>query len=66
MLTRLHERTLELVTNRPRDLTYEVIAEATGLDADWINAFRNGRIKDPGVSKVEKLYTFLSGRELDI
>lgn len=31
------------------------IESQTGLDYNWISKFAQGRISDPGVSKVEKL-----------
>jgi hypothetical protein len=52
------DRTLQLVRNRPRTVTYDTLAEATGLKASWIEAFACNRIPDPGVRKVEKLYAF--------
>lgn len=66
MLTRLHERTLYLVHNRSRKLTYDMIAKEIGENPNWIKKFSCGQISDPGVNKVEKLYVFLSGKELDV
>lgn len=66
MLCRLHKKTLELLHNRPRTMTYEYIAEQTGLTFWWIQYFAKQKDKDPGVNKVETLYVFLSGRELDL
>jgi len=62
----LATRTREALAARPRILTYEVIAEECGVSARWIQQFAAGSIEDPGVSKVEALYTFLMGKSLDI
>lgn len=34
---------------------YRQIAEATGLDYDWLHQVSSGRIKDPGIKKMEAL-----------
>lgn len=62
----LATRTREALAARPRVLTYEVIAEECGVSARWVQQFAADTIADPGVAKVEALYTFLTGKELDI
>lgn len=54
------DRTLQLVRERPRTLTYEQIANDTGLKVSWLEALASGRIPDPGVRKVETLYAYLN------
>lgn len=34
---------------------YRQISEATGLDYDWLHQVSSGRIKDPGIKKMEAL-----------
>lgn len=62
--TRLRDRTQQLLRERPRTTTLEMIADATGLSARWIQDFGNDRSPDPGVCKVETLYTYLTGGPL--
>lgn len=62
MQTTLRDKTLELVHNRPRPLTYKEIEKQTGLPHLWISHFAQERFEDPGVNRVETLYTFLTGR----
>lgn len=60
----LYQKTIELITNRNRTLTYPVLAEKTGLSKHWIEKFAQGEIQQPSVIKVQKLYEFLSKKEL--
>lgn len=62
----LATRTREALAARPRIVTYEVIAEECGVSVRWIQQFASDTIADPGVHKVEALYNFLTGKELDI
>lgn len=51
---------------RETGLSYLDIYAATGIAPDWLTKFVNGGIADPGVNRVEALYTFLSGRSLEV
>ena len=62
----LLERTLHLARNRPRSLKYDVIVLETGLKRRWLEEFIAGRIDDPSVVKVEKLYNYLAETPLMI
>jgi hypothetical protein len=62
MQTTLRDKTLELVRDRPRRLTYKELEKQTGLPYLWIQHFAQERYHDPSVNRVETLYTFLSGR----
>lgn len=62
MQTTLRDKTLELVHNRPRHLTYKKIEKETGLSHLWLSHFAQQRFDEPGVNRVETLYTYLSGR----
>ena len=59
-------RVLELLADRPRNMTYSDIALATKLPEPWIKTFAAGQIKDPSVSRVEILYTYLTGNPLNV
>lgn len=43
---------------------YDDIFLATGIPANWLWRFACGRIPDPGVNRVERLYTHLTGKAL--
>lgn len=58
--SQLLERTLHLVRNRPISMTYEKLAELSDLQSNWIATFAQGKMKEPGVSKVEALYNALA------
>lgn len=66
MLTTLRDKTQYLLNNRPRTVSLDDIAVATGLEKHWIKSFGLARSEDPGVCKVETLYTYLTGKSLDI
>lgn len=53
------DTTRALLIERPRTLTYEEIAENTGLSVAWLRDFASGRRSNPGICHVEILYTFL-------
>ena len=42
------------------------IYAATGIPPNQQWAIRAGKTKNPGVNKIERLYTFLTGEELDV
>lgn len=63
---KLLDRTLELVRNRPVTLTYEELAKRTGLNVYWIRLFARGKIDNPGVVHVCRLYEFLAQAELKV
>lgn len=46
------------------DKTAREIQNDTGLKEDWLNKLRQGLIDDPSVNKIEILYVYLSGKEL--
>jgi len=57
---KLYETTIELLKARGK---YRNIADQTGLDYDWICSISQGRIKDPGVKKMQALYDYLTNDE---
>lgn len=58
--------TRDLLLNRPRNLDYAKIEKDTGLTQRWLTSFANKASEDFGVSKVEKLYTYLAGKPLKL
>lgn len=44
--------------------TYSKIFVATGLEPNWLSGIASGRIKDPSVNRIQKLYEHLSGCKL--
>lgn len=66
MNSRLYNVTLQLLADRPRRLTLNKIAEDTKLNIGWLMDFGTRRIKEPSVFKVETLYTYLTGKPLDV
>jgi UDP-N-acetyl-D-mannosaminuronic acid transferase (WecB/TagA/CpsF family) len=49
---------------RETDIAALDICLATGIGVDWISRFRNGRMLDPGVNRVEALHRYLAVRVL--
>lgn len=62
----LRDRTLILLRNRPPITTLQKIADETGLTKRWLENFLNSVVDDPGSSKVETLYVFLTGKPLEL
>jgi hypothetical protein len=58
----LHEVTYDLL--RASEETAFTVAEETGLTYSWIVAFAGNRMRNPSVSKVQRLYEYLAGKPL--
>ena len=58
----LHLLTLDLLKSSEQT-TYDV-AKETGLTYSWICAFAADKMRNPSVSKVQRLYEYLTGRNL--
>lgn len=58
--TRLRDITLRHLRKRPRDLTLQQIADATGLPKTWIEKFSQGKNDHPSVNYVSTLYQHLT------
>lgn len=57
------QTTKTLLAERPRALTLGMIAEQAGLTPDWLSAFSQGKMADPGITKVQRLHDFLITRK---
>lgn len=64
--SKLRDRTLDLVRNRPVHLTLKKISEDTGLPLGWLKMFAQAKIDDPSCNRVETLYEHLSGTTLKV
>lgn len=62
----LHAKVVELLRNRPRTLEYEDIAEKIDVSVPWLKNLATGRIDDPSVNRIERLYTLLTGKQLNV
>lgn len=60
----LMQRTRELL--KASTMPYPDIFKATNIPDNWLYRFACDKVKDPGVNRVEALYAFLSGRQLEL
>lgn len=60
----LLEKTKELLEKY--DGSYMEVYAKTGLQPSWISAMATGRVREPSVNKVQRLYEFLTGRALSL
>jgi hypothetical protein len=58
----LMQRTREALAMTDR--SYNKIYYDTLIPPNWLSMFASNKIKDPGVNRVEKLYTYLTGRAI--
>ena len=58
----LFKNTLALLKKDSR--SRETIARATDMPLSWLLQLENGRIKKPGVNRIQFLFEFLSGQKL--
>lgn len=64
--SKLLDRTLHLVRNRPVTETYQTIAAAAKVSPHWVKTLASGKIPDPGVCKVEAVFNYLNKQPLDL
>ena len=60
----LKETTIELL--RETSIPISQIAKDCELQERWLFFFRQGQYDDPGVRKVEKIYTYLTRKPLKL
>jgi AraC-like DNA-binding protein len=60
----LHERTRQLIVNRPRPVTLETIADRANVSEAWLRSIIDGKVDDPSVNMIQRVYEFLTGEEL--
>lgn len=64
--TKLREKTLYLLRNRPSTINLKDVAEGSGLTESWIKSFHLGNLKHPSVVHIETLYEFLTKKQLKV
>lgn len=64
MESKLCLKTQEYLKTRPRQMRFKDVSEATGIPEAWLKMFGAGKIKEPSCPRVEKVYEFLTGKEL--
>jgi predicted transcriptional regulator len=47
-----------------RSQSYLDIYSATGLHPSWVEKIKRGRVKDPSVNRVQRLYEYLTQQQL--
>lgn len=57
-------RTVQLLQDRPEDLTILKIQEATGLPFHWLTKMAANQIPNPSVNRVQRLYEYLAGKPI--
>lgn len=60
----LYNTTLDLLTKT--DIPMTTIASETALPYDWLKQLRRGKIPNPSVNRIQKLYEFLTNRALEV
>ena len=60
----LHSKTLDLL--KLSGVPLPEIYKRTGLPYYWLKKFSSGEIRDPSVNRVQRLYEFLAGRDLEV
>lgn len=65
MTSSLLRATLALLEQIPKE-SWPALATEIGCTYTWLVQLDNGKIKEPGVNKVERLYNKLSGKTLEL
>lgn len=60
----LHKRTLELL--KENNIPLLDIYVQTKLPYYWLKSFARGQIQDPSVNRVQQLYEYLAGQNLEV
>lgn len=64
--TKLREKTLFLLKNRPATIKLKDVAEGAGLTEAWVKSFHLGNLTHPSVVHIETLYEYLSKTKLKV
>lgn len=64
--TKLRDKTLFLLQNRPSTINLKDVAEGSGLTESWIKSFNLGNLTHPSVVHVETLYDYLNKTKLKV
>lgn len=60
----LMSRTVKLLRRDTRSLTQ--ISFDAQIPVDWLKRLSSGRLRDPGVNRMQALYEYLTGKQLDV
>ena len=60
MTQTLNEKTLKLLRERPNCIKFKQIEKDTGLPKGWLYMYAKGKITNPSVNRIEKLYNYLT------
>lgn len=58
--------TREHLRQRPRTLSYQIIFQDTGLTVAWLTDFASNTTREFSCDKVEKLYAYLTGKQIKV
>lgn len=64
--SKLVERVIELLHNRNYKVTIRQISEKTSIPEGWIKQLQRGKINEPSCPRIEKLYEYLTGTEINV
>lgn len=64
--SQLLERTIDLLKNRPKETTLQLIQSKTDLPEGWLVSLLCNPEISPSVDRIVLLYEFLSGNKLNI
>ena len=65
MTSILLKATVELLDQTNRE-DWKRLAKQLDVTVNWIADVANGQIKEPGVNKIERLYSALSGKSVEL
>lgn len=60
----LFDRTCALLSATDKPLPE--VARDTGLPVSWLKKLKYGKIDDPSVNRIQRLYEFLSGSQIKV
>jgi predicted GIY-YIG superfamily endonuclease len=55
-----------LDSSRNRNEALQKISTDTGITASWLQSFVRAKVAEPGIKKIETLYCYLTGKELEL
>lgn len=65
MTSNLLRATLELLDQTSPE-TWPALAKSINVTYTWLRQLDSGLIKEPGINKIERLYTALSGKSVEL
>lgn len=65
-ISRLREFCRDKLQTRPKGLTLKQIAEETGISFRWLRLLSTDKYQECSCVKLEQLYVYFTGRELEL